>query len=128
MDLPTLEIVFRIRFFDGLATVERSVVHGSRPNRVLSIERGNGRRVVLVDRRIVICCSVFGSIVPFCWAKAGKTIPVASPTKANSLFVFIVSSQCFIMVVAENPRQEKSLGSGPRLVVQPLTLVLSCRR
>jgi hypothetical protein len=42
MDLPTLEIVFRIRFFDGLATVERSVVHGSRPNRVLSIERGNG--------------------------------------------------------------------------------------
>jgi hypothetical protein len=50
--VPTLEIESFIFFFNGSWTVICSVVE-RRPNRVLRVERGDGSRIVLVDRRII---------------------------------------------------------------------------
>jgi hypothetical protein len=78
--------------------------------RVLGEERGNGGCVVVVFSLVyalliarifwVICGSATAS---FCSAKVGKAKLIASPTRAISKLVFIVSTGRFRMIVAYRP-------------------------
>jgi hypothetical protein len=83
-------------FFDGLRTVKCSLRRHK--NRVLRVERGDGGRVVPVERRVMnaasyfianarICWAICGSAVSFFLARTGTANPIANPARASSTLV-----------------------------------------
>ena len=94
-------------FLDGLPTVNRSCVRHK--NRVLCEERGHGGGIAVV-KGLVILLTLRIKLLDYLWidrvfllGEGWHSKPIASPTRAPSKRIFIVSSRALGWFVAFRP-------------------------